>query len=280
MKIMGILNVTPDSFSDGGKWTSEETLEGRIDQLIADGADIIDVGGESTRPFAEPVSGEEELQRVIPAIKAIRRRSDILISIDTTKAIVAREAFAAGATIINDISALRQDAAMLDVVQSFTGQVVIMHMQGTPGDMQRNPQYSDVVEEINAFFAERIGWLEDNGVDRSRIIVDPGIGFGKTLEHNLAILRNVPAFKQHGCPLLIGHSRKSFLGELLGLPVAERDWVTAIVSAVVEREGTDIVRVHQVATTRLVLRLKQALERGRTEYQEGEGRPLCVGNRV
>lgn len=260
MQIMGILNVTPDSFSDGGKWTSEKTLEERIEQLLSEGADIIDVGGESTRPFAEPVSAEEELQRVIPAIKAIRRRSDIPISIDTTKAVVAREALATGATIINDISALRQDAAMLAVVQSFSGQVVIMHMQGTPGDMQRDPQYSDVVEEIIEFFAERIGWLEANGVDRSRIVIDPGIGFGKTLEHNLAILRNIPAFKQHGGPVLIGHSRKSFLGELLGLPIAERDWATAMVSAFAERSGADIVRVHQVRMTLLAVELSKELE--------------------
>lgn len=259
MKIMGILNVTPDSFSDGGKWTDENSLEKRIEQLLSEGADIIDVGGESTRPFAEPVNAEEELQRVIPAIKAIRRRSDIPISIDTTKAVVGHEAMAHGATIINDISALRQDAAMLAVVQSFAGQVVIMHMQGTPGDMQHNPQYSDVVAEINAFFTERIGWLEVNGVERSRIIVDPGIGFGKTLEHNLAILRNIPTFKQHGCPVLIGHSRKSFLGQLLGLPVADRDWPTAMISAFTERSGADIVRVHQVKMTMLAMELGTAL---------------------
>lgn len=261
MKIMGILNITPDSFSDGGKWTDEKALEDRIEQLLSEGADIIDVGGESTRPFAEPVSVAEELQRVIPAIKAIRQRSNIPISIDTTKAVVAREALDAGATIINDISALRQDAGMLAVVKSFAGEVVIMHMQGTPGDMQRNPQYSDVVAEINAFFTERLTWLEANGVERSRIIVDPGIGFGKTLEHNLAILRNIPAFKQHGCPVLIGHSRKSFLGQLLGLPVADRDWATAMVSAHVQRVGADMVRVHQVQATRQALLLMEALAR-------------------
>ena len=267
MQIMGILNVTPDSFSDGGKWTSEQTLEERVEQLLREGADIIDVGGESTRPFAEPVNAEEELRRVIPAIVAIRRRSDIPISIDTTKAVVARAALDAGATIINDISALRQDAAMLAVVQSFSGQVVIMHMQGTPGNMQRNPQYGDVVEEINAFFAERIGWLEANGIDRSCIVIDPGIGFGKTLEHNLAILRNIPAFKQHGCPVLIGHSRKSFLGELLGLPVAERDWPTAMISAYMKRAGADIVRVHLVKMTQQALHLQATLEND----------PDCVG---
>lgn len=268
-KIMGILNVTPDSFSDGGKWTDENSLEERIEQLLSEGADIIDVGGESTRPFAEPVSVEEELQRIIPAIKAIRRRSDIPISIDTTKAVVAREAIAAGAAIINDISALRQDAGMLEVVQSFASQVVIMHMQGTPGDMQHNPQYSDVVEEINAFFTERIAWLEANEVARSRIIVDPGIGFGKTLEHNLAILRNIAAFKQHGCPLLIGHSRKSFLGQLLGLPVAERDWATAIVSAFAERSGADYLRVHLVEITFRAMKLMRALEKDQVMVESG-----------
>lgn len=267
MHIMGILNVTPDSFSDGGQWTDEKKLEERIEQLLSEGADIIDVGGESTRPFAEPVSAEEELQRVIPAIIAIRRRSDIPISIDTTKAVVAREALAAGAAIINDISALRQDAAMIDVITSCSGQLVIMHMQGTPGDMQRNPHYSDVVAEINAFFAKRIAWLEANGVVRSRIIVDPGIGFGKTLAHNLAILRNIPAFKQHGCPVLIGHSRKSFLGELLALPIAERDWPTAMIAAYVQRSGADIVRVHQVKMTQQALHLQSSLEND----------PDCVG---
>lgn len=261
MKIMGILNVTPDSFSDGGKWISDEALEQRIDQLIAEGADIIDVGGESTRPFAEPVSLEEELLRVIPAIRKIRQRSDIPISIDTTKAIVAGMAIDAGATIINDISALRHDAQMLEVVKSFSGEVVIMHMQGTPGNMQVEPHYEDVVEEINSFFAERIHWLEMCGVERSRIIVDPGIGFGKSLQHNIIILRKIQTFKQHGCPVLIGHSRKSFLGQLLELSVEERDWPTAMISVFAEKEGADIVRVHQVRVTSKALRLTEALSR-------------------
>jgi dihydropteroate synthase len=260
MKIMGILNVTPDSFSDGGRWTGEEALEQHIDQLIAEGADIIDVGGESTRPFAEPVGAEEELQRVVPAIRKIRKRSDIPISIDTTKALVAREAIAAGATMINDISACREDPVMIDVAKSFAGEVIIMHMQGTPGDMQMDPRYQDVVEEINSFFAERIAWTEKNGIERSRIIVDPGIGFGKTLEHNLAILKNIHAFKQHGCPVLIGHSRKSFLGQLMELPVEERDWPTAVISVFAERSGADIVRVHQIGVTKKALRLMGALE--------------------
>ena len=234
-------------------------LAARIEQLLADGADIIDVGGESTRPFAEPVSVDEELARVLPAIRKMRDRSAIPISIDTTKAAVAREALAAGATMVNDISALRHDPAMVEVVRSFGGPVIIMHMQGTPGDMQTNPQYEDVVAEINGFFAERIGWMERQGIDRSRIIVDPGIGFGKTLDHNLTILRNIQAFKQHGCPVLIGHSRKSFLGQLLNVPVAERDCATAVVSALCAQQGADILRVHDVPGTQQAVQLTAVL---------------------
>ena len=258
-QIMGILNVTPNSFSDGGKWTSENALELRIEELLADGADIIDIGGESTRPFAEPVPAQVELQRVIPAIKKVRERSALPISIDTTKAQVARAALDAGATIINDISALRQDPDMINVVRFFDGKVVIMHMQGNPQDMQVDPQYTDVVAEINAFLAERIAWMEQEGVDRSRIVVDPGVGFGKSLEHNLAILRNVHAFACHGCAVLIGHSRKSFLGHLLDLPVDDRDWPTAMVAAFAAAQGADVVRVHQVRSTRLALKLGAAL---------------------
>jgi len=261
MKIMGILNVTPDSFSDGGKYINEATLEKRIKQLISEGTDIIDVGGESTRPFAEPVDAEEELRRVIPAIRKIRSMSELPVSIDTTKAVVAREAIAAGATMINDISGLRYDPEMIEVVQSFSGEVIVMHMQGAPDDMQINPRYKDIVFEINEFFRERIGWLEGRGIDRARIILDPGVGFGKTLEHNLMILNNVSAFKVHRCQVLIGHSRKSFLGELLELPVEERDWPTALVSAFVEKEGGDVVRVHQVSCTRQALCLQQYLEK-------------------
>ncbi|MBV5326603.1 MAG: dihydropteroate synthase, partial [Chlorobium sp.] len=258
-QIMGILNITPDSFSDGGCWSSEAALGARIDQLLAEGADIIDVGGESSRPFADPVSAAEELARVLPAIRKIRERSTIPISIDTTKAVVAREALTAGATMINDISALRQDPAMVEVVRSYTGSVIIMHMQGRPGDMQVSPHYGDVVAEINSFFTERIAWMEQQGIKRARIIVDPGIGFGKTLEHNLAILRNIQAFKHHGCPVLIGHSRKSFLGQLLDIPVAERDGSTAVVSAFCAQQGADILRVHDVKGSKQVIVLQNAL---------------------
>ncbi len=255
IQIMGILNLTPDSFSDGGCWNNDSALLTRIEQLLTEGADIIDVGGESTRPFAKAVTAEMELARVLPAIREIRERSTVAISIDTTKAVVAREALAAGATMVNDISALRLDPEMVEVVRSYQGPVVIMHMQGNPGDMQVSPKYEDVVAEINAFFAERIGWLEQQGIERSRIIVDPGVGFGKTLEHNLAILRDIQAFKQHGCPVLIGHSRKSFLGQLLDVTVSERDCPTAVVSAFCAQQEADILRVHDVRATKQAVKV-------------------------
>ena len=259
MQIMGIVNVTPDSFSDGGRWQAEDTLAARIDQLLAEGADLIDIGGESTRPFAQPVGEAEELARVLPAVRAVRGRSTVPVSVDTTKATVARAALEEGADLINDVSALRHDPAMVTVVRDSGCRVVVMHRLGTPGDMQLAPHYEDVVAEINRFLAGRIAWLEEQGVDRSRVIVDPGLGFGKTLEHNLEILRNVAAFKQHGCPLLIGHSRKSFLGRLLGLEVAERDPATAVVSALLAGRGVDLLRVHDVLASRQAVQLAEAL---------------------
>jgi len=256
---MGILNVTPDSFSDGGRFTSEDAVARQVEQMLEDGVDIIDVGGESTRPFADPVSEEEELGRVIPAIACIRRKTDIPVSIDTTKAEVARQALAAGASMVNDISALRHDPDMAQVVKEYEGPVIIMHMQGTPGNMQVNPAYTDVVEEIATFFTERVAWMVQQGIEQSRIIIDPGIGFGKTLEHNLAILRNIAAFKKLGSPVLIGHSRKSFLQKLLDLPLAERDCPTAVISALCSHQGVDILRVHDVHLTRDAVLLAENL---------------------
>ena len=259
MQIMGIVNVTPDSFSDGGRWQAEDALAARIDQLLAEGADLIDVGGESTRPFAQPVGEAEELARVLPAVRAVRGRSTVPVSVDTTKATVARAALEEGADLINDVSALRHDPAMVTVVRDSGCRVVVMHRLGTPGDMQLAPHYEDVVAEINRFLAGRIAWLEAQGVDRSRVIVDPGLGFGKTLTHNLDILRKVESFKQHGCPVLIGHSRKSFLGGLLDLAVAERDPATAVVSALLAGRGVDILRVHDVRASRQAVQLAEAL---------------------
>ena len=259
MQIMGIVNVTPDSFSDGGRWQAEDALAARIDQLLAEGADLIDIGGESTRPFAQPVGEAEELARVLPAVRAVRGRSTVPVSVDTTKATVARAALEEGADLINDVSALRHDPAMVTVVRDSGCRVVVMHRLGTPGDMQLAPHYEDVVAEINRFLAGRIAWLEEQGVDRSRVIVDPGLGFGKTLAHNLDILRKVESFKQHGCPLLIGHSRKSFLGRLLDLEVDERDPATAVVSALLTGRGVDILRVHDVRASRQAVLLAEAL---------------------
>jgi dihydropteroate synthase len=260
-QIMGILNVTPDSFSDGGSFFDEQSVFRQAERLLADGADIIDIGGESTRPFAEPVSEAEELRRVIPAIEAVRSLSaEIPISIDTTKATVARAALVNGATMLNDISALRHDPEMIKVAQEHDCPVIIMHMQGTPGNMQVNPHYEDVVGEICAFFQERTAWMQAQGIRPERIILDPGIGFGKTLEHNLTILQNISAFKALGFPVLIGHSRKSFLGKLIGLPVEERDWATAVVSVLCARQAADMLRVHDVAKTAAALRLAQALD--------------------
>ncbi len=259
VRIMGILNVTPDSFSDGGDFASFETALAQADRLVADGADILDVGGESTRPFADPVSTEQELQRVIPVIEAVRKKHTITISIDTTKAAVARAALRAGADIINDISALRKDPEMVTVVRESKVPVIIMHMQGTPADMQIKPHYDDVIADIIDFFAERIGWITANGVAKDRLIIDPGIGFGKNLHHNLSILKHLDEFSTLGLPVLLGHSRKRFLGDITGVPrEAERDLATAVASAL-SLGKMAIVRVHNVAATRQALLIADAI---------------------
>lgn len=258
-KIMGILNVTPDSFSDGGQFDSAASACSQAEAFVVSGADIIDVGGESTRPFAEPVTLKEELSRVLPAIRAIRSRYTIPISIDTTKAEVARQALEAGADIINDISALRKDPRMLILVKETSVPVIIMHMQGTPGDMQVKPQYENVVAEVIDFFRERLTWLLENGVDLKRITLDPGIGFGKTLAHNLSLIKHLSEFKELACPVLLGHSRKRFIEDITGLDVANRDLPTAVISALVVESGVDIIRVHDVAATRHALQMAMAV---------------------
>ena len=259
-KIMGILNVTPDSFSDGGALLSDEAVIRQVHAMLDAGVDILDVGGESTRPFADPVGTREELARVLPVIKRIRQLTDLPISIDTTKAAVAEAALSAGATIVNDISALRDDPDMLRVVQGYNGLLIIMHMQGRPGTMQVDPHYDDVVAEILMFFRERIDWLTANGIDPKRIVVDPGIGFGKTVEHNLIILRNIKRFREAGCPVLIGHSRKSFIGKLLDLEVDRRDCATAMLSLYCALGHADFIRVHDVELTRQARGLAAALQ--------------------
>jgi dihydropteroate synthase len=259
IRIMGILNTTPDSFSDGGRHFSLQAALDQAEEMIAAGADIIDIGGESTRPYAEPVSIDEELRRVLPVIREIRKKHATSISIDTTKAAVAREALTSGADIINDISALRKDGEMLSLVKTTTAPVIIMHMQGTPETMQINPRYDNVVEDILDFFRERIAWVESHGVNRSRLIIDPGIGFGKTREHNLSILKHLDRFSELGLPVLLGHSRKRFLGDITGLDVTRRDLPTAVVSALTAASGIAIIRVHDVASTRQALLVADAI---------------------
>lgn len=256
---MGILNVTPDSFSDGGKFTSSDRIIAQADEMIAAGADLIDIGGESSRPFALPVSVEEEMSRVIPAIKAIRKKHTIPISVDTVKAEVARQAMAAGADIINDISGMRYDPEMASVIRETDCPVIIMHMQGRPEDMQINPSYQDILTDIHLFFEERIAWAKDHGISRHRIIIDPGIGFGKSIVHNLMLLKHLMTFQSLGCPILVGHSRKSFIGKILGLEVDERDTPTAALSALCVSLGASILRVHDVAKNVQAIRLAEAV---------------------
>ncbi|MFC1672022.1 dihydropteroate synthase [Planctomycetota bacterium] len=260
--VMGILNATNDSFFDGGRYADRSRA---VDQGLAmceDGADIIDVGGESTRPGAEPVEAKDEIEKVVPIVSALAEKIDVPISVDTYKAEVAREAIQAGASIINDISAMRFDEGMAGVAAAAGVPVVIMHMKGTPRSMQDDPSYDDAVREIAAFLAERVRYAEEKGVSRECVIVDPGIGFGKTTEHNLQILRGIKSFRDTGCPVLVGPSRKSFIGNVLELPVAERLEGTAAAVAASVMNGADIVRVHDVKEMVRVVRLTDAIARG------------------
>ena len=259
-RIMGILNVTPDSFSDGGRYAGKDAAVSRAFRMAGEGADIIDVGGESTRPGAETVSVEQEIARVVPVIAGIRSRSDIPVSIDTRKAEVAAAAIAAGADMVNDVSALRHDDVMADVIADSGYPVVLMHMQGTPETMQDNPRYGNVVEEVLEFFAERIAFCTSRGI--TRIVLDPGIGFGKTLQHNLTLLRALPRISALGYPLLVGASRKGFIGTITGLPVERRLSGSLAAHLFACRNGAHLLRVHDVEETRAALTVLNALEYG------------------
>lgn len=244
--IMGILNVTPDSFYDGGKYVEENSISERVREIVHNGADIIDIGGESTRPGAEPVPLEEELNRVRLALYHVNPE-EIVISVDTYKAEVAEMALKMGATIVNDISALRFDNRMVEVVREHDAYIIIMHMKGKPKDMQKNPEYSNVIEEILDFFKERIDFAISNGISENRIILDPGIGFGKQQVHNIEILKNIDRFRSLGYPILIGHSRKSLIGYLTGEKNPKnRLYGTLGISAYLVLQGVDIIRVHDV----------------------------------
>lgn len=249
-KLMGIVNVTPDSFSDGGQFNSVTAAVEHALRLVEEGADILDIGGESTRPGATPVSLDEELYRVVPVVRELARQTRTPISIDTSKAEVARQCLAAGAVIVNDISGLSFDAEMPHVCAESDCGVIVMHIQGTPQTMQADPRYDDVVTNLYQYFSRRLHDLETAGIARERIVLDPGIGFGKTAVHNLELLSHIATFHMLGRPVLIGHSRKRFLKKVLGRDVEERNAGTLGVSIALAAQGTDILRVHDVRATR------------------------------
>lgn len=257
--IMGVLNVTPDSFSDGGRYQGVDAAVARAEAIEAEGADLLDIGGESTRPWARPVSLEEELARVLPVLSALAGRIRIPISVDTTKAEVATRALDAGAAVINDISALRGDPGMADVVARSRAGLILMHMQGTPATMQDHPAYAAVVEEIVDFLLARVEAAVAAGIDRERIAVDPGLGFGKTAEQSLALMGGLSAFRALGRPIVIGPSRKSFVGAVLERPVHEREWGTAAAVAAGVLQGAHVVRVHSVAQMKDAARMAHAI---------------------
>lgn len=257
--VMGILNVTPDSFSDGGQHAELDAALAHARRMIVEGAEIIDIGGESTRPGADPVSAGEECARVVPVIKALRAESPVAISIDTMKAEVARAALDAGADIVNDVTALTGDPAMPGVVRESRCGVALMHMIGTPRTMQQNPDYDEVVTEVCEYLQTRRDALEAAGIARERIALDPGIGFGKTLEHNLQLLRELDRLVALGSPILVGTSRKSFIGAVLDLPAHERLEGSLATIAWAARAGAQIMRVHDVAPTVRTLRMTEAL---------------------
>jgi dihydropteroate synthase len=242
--IMGVVNVTPDSFSDGGRWGEPDAAIRHGLHLAGEGADILDVGGESSRPGSDPVSAEEELRRVLPVIHALAQQAAVPISIDTTKSAVAEAALDAGATIINDISGLHGDPLMAEVAARHQASVVVMHMKGTPKTMQSAPVYGDIIEEICQYFSEAIDSARRAGI--RQLILDPGIGFGKTLDHNLEILRSLRTFRRFDLPILVGPSRKAFLGPILGTPVDDRIEGTAAAVATAILNGAHVVRVHDV----------------------------------
>jgi dihydropteroate synthase len=266
-RIMGIVNVTPDSFSDGGKFFDCDAAVAQGENLAAEGAAIIDIGGESTRPFSDPIPVEEEIRRVVPVIEKLAPRISVPISIDTTKADVARRAIAAGASIINDVSALRFDPDLAAVAGDSDAPMILMHMLGEPKSMQVEPRYDNLIDEIRQFLEDAVGRAQNLGVSRSKIILDPGIGFGKTVEHNLLLIKHVQAFASLDTPLLIGASRKAFIRKILkdedgqdlrpDLPMVETGSQAAAAAAILS--GAHIVRVHNVANTIATAKILDAL---------------------
>ena len=270
--VMGIVNVTPDSFSDGGRFFDHGAATERALQLVQDGADLLDIGGESTRPYSQPVGEAEELSRVLPVIKAICSQVNVPVSIDTSKASVAEACLVAGAEIINDVTALAGDPRMIEVARQARAGVCMMHMQGTPQTMQDNPTYEDVVAEVYHYLRERAAALAADGIDRERICLDPGIGFGKTHEHNITLMANCWRFHKLGLPLLVGHSRKGFIAHLIGDKTADRTAGTIGAACSLAAQGVQIIRVHDVRPVREALLLFNA-----TGGIDGEPQILAPG---
>jgi len=259
-RVMGIINATPDSFSDGGSYLDPQAALAHGLQMVAEGAEILDIGGESTRPGAQSVEADEEIRRVLPIIQALRRESEVLLSIDTSKAAVARAALDAGADIINDVTGLRGDSDMPALAASTRAGVVIMHMQGQPRTMQVAPTYDDVVEEVGNFFRQALARSVACGIDPMRIALDPGIGFGKTPEHNRRLLAELSAFLEFGRPLLVGASRKSFLGWLAGSSAMDdRFWPGVALTSLCRERGARLLRVHDVKPHTEALRMTEAI---------------------
>jgi dihydropteroate synthase len=260
--VMGIVNVTPDSFSDGGKYANADAAVARGLELVRQGADILDIGGESTRPGALPVSLEEELRRVVPVIQALTRQTAVPLSVDTSKAEVARQSLSAGAQVINDVTAMTGDPEMADIVRKSKAGVILMHMKGTPATMQQDPQYDDPVDEIGHYFEERLEFAAKVGIAREQMVLDPGIGFGKTSDHNLEILARLEKFQKFNRPVCLGVSRKGFVGRLLNNRPAERRLAgsLAAVAYAMTRRAVQIVRVHDVEETRDVVNVIAAIQ--------------------
>ena len=260
-RIMGVLNITPDSFSDGGAWLSVENAVAHARQMVDAGADIIDVGGESTRPGSAPVSAGEELQRVVPVIEALRAGVEVPVSIDTQKPAVMRAAVAAGAGMINDVNALQADDA-IETAAALGVPVCLMHMQGVPQTMQDEPDYRDVVAEVISFLGARAAACEAAGIAQGQIVLDPGFGFGKTVGHNLSLLRRLDALVALGYPVLVGLSRKSLIGKVLGLPVDKRLYPSIALAVLAVWQGASIVRCHDVRQTREAVLMCRAVRDG------------------
>ncbi len=264
-RIMGILNVTPDSFSDGGLFIQREKAIGQGEALAAQGADLLDVGGESTRPFSDSISFEEEIQRIVPVIRELVKRISIPISVDTYKAEVARAALDAGAVVVNDITALGFDPGLAKVIADYQAPVILMHMQGTPKNMQVNPEYNHLLKDIHQFFVERIALAKSRGIPREQILIDPGIGFGKTFSQNLTLIKRIDYFQDLDLPIVLGTSRKAFIGKIIDQEAMNRDWGTAATLAIGAWQGANIVRVHNVAAAKQVLAVVDALKEAAEE---------------